>query len=87
MRLYQRKKMTEFWLDTPLIVSIWTLVTLWGFLWKLASSITKSKQDILNINERLEKIEALDLDSKLTKMDTDLQWIRATLTKIENRIG
>lgn len=79
--------MTEFWLDTPLIVSIWTLVTLWGFLWKLASSITKSKQDILNINERLEKIEALDLDSKLTKMDTDLQWIRATLTKIENRIG
>lgn len=79
--------MTEFWLDTPLIVSIWTLITLWGYLWKLASSITKTKQDILNINERLEKIEALDLDSKLTKMDTDLQWIRATLTKIENRIG
>lgn len=79
--------MTEFWLDTPLIVSIWTLVTLWGYLWKLASSITKTKQDIVNINERLEKIEALDLDSKLTKMDTDLQWIRATLTKIENRIG
>ena len=79
--------MTEFSLDTPLIVSIWTLITLWGYLWKLASSITKTKQDILNINERLEKIEALDLDSKLTKMDTDLQWIRATLTKIENRIG
>ena len=79
--------MTEFSLDTPLIVSIWTLITLWSYLWKLASSITKTKQDILNINERLEKIEALDLDSKLTKMDTDLQWIRATLTKIENRIG
>lgn len=78
--------MQEIWINTPLIVSIGTLLTLWGYIWKASSFFTKTKQDVANINERLEKIESMNIDTKLTKMDTDLQWIRTTLTKIEDKM-
>jgi len=34
-----------------------------------------------NIDQRMDKIEQLDLQSRLTKIETDLSRIRATLEK------
>ena len=32
-----------------------------------------------NIDQRMNKIESLDLESRLTKMEVDIQWIRQVL--------
>lgn len=36
------------------------------------------------LEKRIEKIENLDLDSRLTRMEANLDWIRTTLEKLDN---
>ena len=33
------------------------------------------------MEKRIEKIEDLDLDARLTKLQTDMDWVRLTLDK------
>lgn len=37
------------------------------------------------IEKRIEKIEDLDLDARLAKLQTDMDWVRLTLDKYLNK--
>ena len=38
-----------------------------------------------DLEHRIEKIEDLDLDSRLTKMQVDLDWIKTTLDELKKK--
>ncbi len=50
-----------------------------GFCWKIASSITKAQEQIRELEERVSKIESLDLQTTLTEIKVDLKWIKENL--------
>lgn len=51
-------------------------------LWVLRSNINGKLKDL---EHRIEKIEDLDLDSRLTKMQVDLDWIKTTLDELKKK--
>jgi len=51
-------------------------------LWVMRSNVNGKLKDL---EHRIEKIEDLDLDSRLTKMQTDIDWIRTTLDNLNNK--
>lgn len=58
-----------------------TLVSLIIFvfgLWAAWSKLNGSQKDL---ERRIQKIEDLDLDNRLTRMEANLDWIRTTLEK------
>lgn len=60
-----------------------TIVSLIAFIFWLWVAWTTLKGEIKELRVRLEKLEWLDLDSRLTRMQTDIDWIRVTLEKLE----
>lgn len=72
--------MIELTQDLPIVISLWTLVTvLWAvinYTSKLASYKKEMEMKCHEIDERLCKLEELDLDSRLREMAIDLKWIR-----------
>lgn len=38
-----------------------------------------------DMEKRIEKIEDLDLDSRLTKMQVDLDWIKTVLSELKKK--
>ena len=49
-------------------------------LWMIRSNMNGKLKDL---EHRIEKIEDLDLDSRLTKMQVDLDWIKTTLDELK----
>ena len=47
-------------------------------LWAAWSSLNWKQKEL---ERRIQKIEDLDLDNRLTRMEANLDWIRATLEK------
>ncbi len=47
-------------------------------LWAIYTTITNKLKEL---EKRIDKIEDLDLDARLTKIQTDIDWIRLTLEK------
>lgn len=72
--------MIELTQDLPIVISLWTLVTvLWAvinYTSKLASYKKEMEMKCHEIDDRLTKLEELDLDSRLREMAIDLKWIR-----------
>ena len=72
--------MIELTQDLPIVISLWTLVTvLWAvinYTSKLASYKKEMEMKCHEMDERLGKLEELDLDSRLREMAIDLKWIR-----------
>ena len=60
--------------------TIISLVIFMFTLWWAWSTINSKQKDL---ERRIEKIEELDLDSRLTRMETTLEYIRASLEKLE----
>lgn len=58
-----------------------TIVTLIAFVFGVWVAWSNLNGKIKEIENRLEKIEDLDLDARLTKMQTDIDRIRLTLEK------
>ena len=65
--------------DTQIMISLWTLIACWFFLWRLSANVSTFKKEVemelKDHNERLEKIEGLDLKSILTEMKTNIERI------------
>jgi Co/Zn/Cd efflux system component len=60
--------------------TIISLVIFMFTLWWAWSTINSKQKDL---ERRIEKIEELDLDSRLTRMETTLEYIRTSLEKLE----
>lgn len=71
--------------DTQLYISLWTIIAVVIFFWKLSSSITKFKENtesqIKDHESRLKEIEGLDLKAILMKIQTDIERIRENMHK------
>ena len=78
-------KMFELSQDLPIVMSIGTLVTvLWAvinYTSKLASYKKEMEMKCHEMDERLNKLEELDLDSRLREMAIDLKRIREQMKK------
>lgn len=60
-----------------------TLVSLIIFvfwLWAAWSTINWKQKEL---ERRIQKLEDLDLDNRLTRMEANLDWIRATLERLD----
>lgn len=72
--------MFELTTDLPIVMSIGTLITvLWAvinYTSKMASYKKEMEMKCHEIDDRLTKLEELDLDSRLREMAIDLKWIR-----------
>lgn len=72
--------MFELTADLPIVVSVGTLITvLWAvinYTSKMASYKKEMEMKCHEIDERLTKLEELDLDSRLREMQVDLKRIR-----------
>lgn len=69
--------------NTQVVISLWTLVACWFFLWKLSAEISTFKKEvemeITDHNERLKKLEDLDIKAMLTEMKTNIERIMKKL--------
>ena len=65
--------------DTQIMISLWTLIACWFFLWKLSSNITKFQKEvemeIKDHEKRLTSLEDLDLKASLEKIQVNIEWI------------
>jgi len=65
--------------DTQIMISLWTLIACWFFLWKLSSNITKFQKEvemeIKDHEKRLTQLEDLDLKAILEKIQTNIERI------------
>jgi fumarate reductase subunit C len=53
------------------------------FIFTLGVTWSNLNNKIANLERRVQKLEELDLDSRLTRMETTLEYIRTTLEKLE----
>jgi hypothetical protein len=60
-----------------------TIVSLVIFVFWLWAAWSKFNWDIKELERRVQKLEDLDLDNRLTRMEANLDWIRSAL---ENRL-
>lgn len=67
------------------ITDPWTLVTFVVFVFWLWATWNKSNWQIKELEKRVERIEELDLDARLTQMQIDLDWIKKTLDELKRK--
>lgn len=66
------------------ITDPWTIISFVVFVFWLWATWSKLNGKIKEIEKRLDKLDELDLDSRLTRMEANLDWIRTTLEKLEH---
>jgi hypothetical protein len=60
-----------------------TIVNLIAFVFGLWVIWANLNAKLKELDRRVTKIEDLDLDSRLTRMEANLDWIRTTLEKLD----
>ena len=65
------------------ITSPETIVTFIVFVFSLWVMRANLNSKNIELEKRIQKIEDLDLDSRLTRMEANLDWIRTTLEKLD----
>jgi len=69
--------------NTEIVISLWTLIACWFFIWKLSGEVSTFKKEvemeIKDHNERLKKLEDLDIKAMLTEMKTNIERIMKKL--------
>ena len=62
--------------------TIISLIVFIFWLWTVYTNITGKLKEL---ERRVEKIEDLDLDSRLERMQVDLDWIKTTLDELKRK--
>ena len=70
------------YITSPETIISFVIFVFW--LWAIYTNITGKLKELEN---RLTKLEDLDLDSRLTKMQVDLDWIKTTLNELKKNNG
>ena len=60
-----------------------TLINIIVLIFTLGVTRANLNTKLKELEKRIEKIEDLDLDSRLTRMEANLDWIRTTLEKLD----
>lgn len=60
-------------------------ITLIAFIFGVWVAWSNLNSKVKDIEKRVEKIEDLDLDSRLTKMQVDLDWIKTVLSELKKK--
>lgn len=72
--------MFELSTDLPIVMSIWTLVALIGTVVHYTSKIASFKKEMelkcRDVDERVTKIENLELWAILARIQSDLEWLK-----------
>lgn len=88
--------MFDFTTDTPILISVGTLITVIGMVIKYTNSITKFKEWIEFKNRELE-LKNTELESRITElegykigtvligMQKDIEYMKMTLDELKNR--
>lgn len=80
----------EIGANTPLLISLWTLIWIVAFAIKISVQTTKFKEHtetkIKDHDERIRELENLDLKRILTEMQINLQWIMKKMEEMERKI-
>ena len=66
------------------ITEPWTIISLIVFIFWLWATWSNLNWRIKECEKRLDRVDELDLDSRLTRMEANLEWIRTTLEKLEH---
>ena len=66
------------------ITDPWTIVSFVIFVFWLWATWSSLNWRLKECEKRLDRVDELDLDSRLTRMEANLDWIRATLEKLEH---
>jgi type VI protein secretion system component VasK len=66
------------------ITEPWTIISLIVFIFWLWATWSSLNWRIKECEKRLDRVDELDLDSRLTRMEANLEWIRTTLEKLEH---
>ena len=65
--------------NTQVVISLWTLIACWFFLWRLSASVSTFQKEVemelKDHRERLKELEDLDIKSILTEMKTNIERI------------
>lgn len=61
------------------------LISLIIFIFTLGVTRSKLNGKIEDLERRISKLEELDLDSRLTQMQIDLDWIKKTLDELKKK--
>ena len=73
----------EIWADTSLIINVGTLVACAFFIWRLSANIKELEMELKLHKEKLDAIEKLDLDNRMTEMATNLERVKKSQERIE----
>ena len=72
--------MFELSQDLPIVMSVWTFVALVGAIIHYTSKIASFKKEMelkcRDVDERVTKIESLELWVILAKIQSDLEWLK-----------
>ena len=68
------------YITNPAVIVNFIIFVFW--LWVVYTNITNRLKDL---EHRVTKIEDLDLDSRLTKMQVDLDWIKSFLNNSKKK--
>lgn len=78
--------MFELSTDLPIVMSVWTLLWLLGAIVHYTSKITAFKKEMelkcRDVDERVGKIESLELWVMLAKIQKDVEWLKNEWMKI-----
>ena len=62
-----------------------TMISFIVFVFGLGAIYTSVTWKLKELEKRVEKIEDLDLDSRLERMQVDLDWIKTTLDELKRK--
>ena len=72
--------MIELSQDLPIVMSIWTFIALIGtiihYTYKIAEFKKEMELKCRNVDERVAKIESLELWVILARIQSDLEWLK-----------
>lgn len=60
-----------------------TLVSFIIFVFGIGATWSAINNKLKDHDKRIQKMEDLDFDNRLTRMEANLDWIRATLERVE----
>ena len=65
------------------ITEPWTIISFIVFVFGLWATWSKLNWKIKELEKRLDKLDELDLDNRLTRMENNIDWIRSALEELK----